>query len=151
MSHPVSTTTTSPDTNTESQSEKWLAAIGYILIAYDGFLTQVAGLYHLVLVGYLINYFTLVPFLFFYFISTKSKNDMIKGHGKKSMKIYRWYIVGAIISGILFRAPELMIHMGVYNVSYGMLGVLAALVIASIMGINNIANHRKISQSSANQ
>ncbi|OUS32511.1 hypothetical protein A9Q99_00100 [Gammaproteobacteria bacterium 45_16_T64] len=124
--------------------EKWLAVIGYVLAIYDVFITQVLGIYHLVVVGYFINYFTLVPFLLFYALTKKSQSAFLKGHSKRSMFIYRWYMVGAFASGMLFRSPNLSLTVGVYSMTFLMIAIFGYVVVAGGRGINRVSNEEVI-------
>jgi len=90
-----------------SDRDHLFAASGYFLVLLDTLSTQILDIYQFSFFGYYVNLFTLIPWLVFQAVNRNHRDLRVRSHVTRSRKIYFWYILWSIVSGVFFEPINL--------------------------------------------
>ena len=118
-----------------SDKTKWMAAIGYLLVIADSFSTQLLNIYQFYLFGYYINLVTITPLVIYYAINKSHADLFVAGHLKRSLKIYFWYVVWSVVSGVFFESSNLWVQGAGVGMTWLMIFVLVYVAVSCGKGV----------------
>lgn len=115
---------------------KWKASVGYALVMADVFAVQVFELYQYEMLGFYINFITLIPLLVFYAINYGTGDRFVAGHLKRAAIIYLWYMGWSVVGWGIYVLDNIWLQEMVgYGWGYLMLVVLIYVAVAGGVGI----------------
>ncbi|WP_404418671.1 hypothetical protein [Marinospirillum sp.] len=118
-----------------SDKNKWMAAVGYILVIADSFSTQLFNFFQFHFFGYYVNLVTLTPLVIYYAINKSHSDQFIATHLKRSMRVYFWYVGLSVVSGVLFEPNNMWLYVAGVGVTWLMVIVLVYITVSCGKGI----------------
>ena len=118
-----------------SDKNKWMAAVGYILVIADSFSAQLFNFFQFHLFGYYVNLVTITPLLIYYAINKSNSERFIADHLKRAMRVYLLYVGLSVVSGILFESNNMWVYVAGVGVTWLMVIVLVYVAVSCGKGI----------------
>ncbi len=123
----------------EKDKIKWMAFTGYILVFLDAFITNVFYFYQFYIFGWNVNALTLSAIVIYFFIQKANDDNLIFHHVKKSVHIYKWYILLSILSSFFVPIMIIALLYVALSCALGTVNVLKE--------INSIKNEQQANES----
>lgn len=118
-----------------SDKNKWMAAVGYILVIADSFSTQLFNFFQFHVFGYYVNLVTLTPLLIYYAINKSHSDQFIADHLKRAMRVYLLYVGLSVVSGVLFESNNMWVYVAGVGLTWLMVIVLVYITVRCGKGI----------------